>query len=291
MNLILPLLLIFTALVPMKATCDELFLETGAAAGRFIGLREDYVDADLFYVMDPVCNWAPLFDAHVYYLEKDTWAGSFGAGVRYQDCDCDRVWGANLFYDFREFKFEECCSCVCEKTKHRYFHRVGIGLESLGPCVDYRANVYLPIGKTRQLGDQCLIDNISGRFQATFSKFEYMPTGFDAEAGFNLGCCHDFALYGALGGYYFHHDKLKDMYGPMARFDLTWFEWLSLEGRYSYDQVNHSAFQGRIALTVPLSDFWNCCSEACDCVNLFIQPFQRNGLIFTDRKCCWKYNW
>jgi hypothetical protein len=283
--------LFFLALLPVYAAADELFIETGAAAGRFIGLKENYLEAECFYVGDWACNWAPLMDAHAYFLENSTWAGSAGIGFRAQGCGCDRLWGMNLFYDFRELEFRDYCNCEPQKRERHFFHRAGIGFESLGTCVDYRANVYIPIGNQEISGKKESFNNIGNGYYASFRKKEYLYAGVDAEVGFRTPSWCDLSLYGAVGGYYYHHDDLKDLIGPMARLDIQYGSWLTLEGRYSYDQVNNSSAQGRLMLTIPLDALWNCCTEACSCFNPFIQPLQRNGLIFTERTCCWNYNW
>ncbi|MFV0339696.1 MAG: inverse autotransporter beta domain-containing protein [Parachlamydiaceae bacterium] len=276
----------------LSAEENELFLKTGASAGRYISLKENYLETGIFYAPNWEDNWIPLIDTSFYRLEDDNWAASAGVGVRYNACDSERLWGANLYYDCRGFKFRDYCNCQPLGKERRFLSRIGIGFESLGPCFDFRVNGYIPVGSSKFQGRETSFNNIGNGYYASFHKNETNPYGIDGKIGFRTPSYCDFSLYSAIGGYYYFHDDFKDIVGPQARLALLYSDIAELEAIYTYDRCNNSCFQGRLMFYLPIDALWNCCDCFCSpCLNLFKQPIRRNGVIFTDRRCSWNYNW
>ena len=67
------------------------------------------------------------------YTTPDSWTGSVGLGYRQLSQD-NRIWGGYLFGDY-------------SKISHHHFWVINPGIESLGKILDFRANLYIPVGK------------------------------------------------------------------------------------------------------------------------------------------------
>lgn len=282
-----------------NSCCDGLLktvrLEAGAAFGDYIGLHENYREAGLFVAPRAICNWQPFLDLRDYRFKNGTWAASAGIGFRrWNDC-CTRLMGINLYYDYREtLHKQDICDCICEFKKWNYnsFNRIGVGLEYLGGCVDFRVNGYFPVGTTKHRGRTIFFNNFANGFSASVQPTQFIRYGVDGEVGRELFNFCGSSLYAAVGGYYFDHKDLKEISGPLARLELNWKEYLTLEFRYSYDRVYHSRFQGKFLFRIPLENLF-CCKSACDQCwdNFLLQPVRRFGVPFIDDNCCWKWNW
>lgn len=253
-------------------------LEGGYAVGRFIGLHENYAELGTFLAPAPIAEWQPFVDLRGYRLDNGDWAASGGLGVRWRDACFCRIWGANLFYDYRE-------SCIGN------FNRIGFGLESLGECWDCRLNVYIPVNGDTKRSCLCVFDDFIGPFLVTVRKKEFIFKGIDAEIGGHLWRWCNFSLYGAAGPYYYYHTHCDQIFGAQARLELYWLQYLSLEVRGSYDEEDKTNVQGKVMLRIPLDIFF-CSGTACDpCRELLIQPVRRFGVIFTKHCCDWTWNW
>ena len=106
--------------------------ECAYAAGQFIGLKEGYGELGFLLAPDEMTAYQPLADLKVYWLDNGRFASSLGFGLRWWNQYTPRIWGANIFYDYRS-----------EDVGN--FNRIGLGLELLGDWLDYRLNVYLPV--------------------------------------------------------------------------------------------------------------------------------------------------
>lgn len=287
-------LLFFTLLLSatsLFAEDHELFVKAGGAVGRYIGLKENYFETGLFYVPNTQENFKPILDASFYRLEDHEWASSVGLGFRWGDCNCDRAWGANVYYDARRFSHSNYIDCYRVHKGHDYLNRIGVGLESLGECLDFRINGYIPVGTNKFDRKKNSYNNIGGGNFASYREYEYNLYGIDGEVGYRYPLYCDFDLYAAVGGYYYTNKHTRDFGGPQGRLSLLYSDYVEFEGIYTYDRVNSSCFQGKVMLSIPLDALWNACDCQATCFNLFKQPIKRNGVIFTDRRCCWNYNW
>lgn len=260
-------------------------LEAGYAFGQFIGLEQNYEELALF-VASPICNPWPFFvDVRGYHLSGDgEWAASVGTGLRVRDFCNERLWGANLYYDYREGCFGP-------------FHRIGVGLESLGECWDLRINGYIPICSNKRNGRVYIFDDPVVDAHSTCHRQEFQFYGVDLELGAPLFCACDWPvfLYGAIGPYYYYSKDPSDVYGGYGRLELDMWEYLSLEVRVSSDNEFGTHAQGKIMITIPLDllySYWNgsnCCADYCE--PLYVQPVRRNNVIFTEKCCDWTWNW
>lgn len=118
-------------------------------------------------------KWMFFTDFRGFRATSDNWGGSLGTGTRYYSERLDRIFGANVFYDY-------------DNSSGALFRDVGFGLETLGNLWDLRANAYFPNGVTDRLlkttfveGSQAFVGN-----QITYSQNRLVGnalTGMDME--------------------------------------------------------------------------------------------------------------
>lgn len=270
----------------MEASCCECSpiyvhparLYMGGIVGKGLGCdNKRYATAGLFYA--PFFNgqgFQPFLDVRGHYLKNNRWAANAGLGLRYLDCCNSRVWGANVFYDYRK---------ICLGP----FNQIGVGLESLGTFWDVRANGYFPNKKRSKTQ---LFNHFIGDFFAICRRWEFGLTGADAEAGAHLYRCGPFDLYTGLGGYYYRrHERCKNLWGGMARLKMLYTEYTSVEVVATFDQVYHTKVQGIFTISLPFEVLTKACHLATNyCQSLLLQPVIRNEIITVDRKCGWRSN-
>lgn len=264
------------------ASCDKypfpwtVRLEGGYAAGKFIGIKDNYSEIGVFATPKNFQDIQPVVDLRTYRLDSGKWAASIGGGVRFWNYRMNSLIGTNLYYDYLE-------GHICP------FHRLGAGVEWLGECLDARVNAYIPISGLSRSTPKCHFNNLGDGYFATFREREFAFLGVEAEIGKNLAGPYNFNLYGALGPYYYHNKHVRNIYGGYARLGLNWQQYIFLEGKMSYDNEYHSHFLGKILFSIPLERVFDCLSE-CGC-NSCYRHIYRNGLIFTKRCCDWNWNW
>lgn len=224
-------------------------------------------------------RWVVFADGRAYQFDKHSrWGSSAGVGIRGSGW-CDRIWGVNVYHDHLKGRH------------HGSFNRVGVGLEWLGTCWDVRVNGYFPADSQRHFSHRRAFRWSEG-WRETCHREEFsIGQGFDAELGLPIGCWCDFALYGAIGPYYYNGKERKDFWGGYGRLEVNWRDYISLQVRTSYDRLYHSRTQFRALLSIPLEALcnWRCFGNYCR--NLCIQPVRRNGVIFTDHCPICKWNW
>ena len=263
-------------------------LKGGYAFGHYIGLDKNYGELGLFIAPHSYAPWVPFADLNGYWLSDNKWAASCGLGMRWLNpCSCrglSRAWGANLYYDYRH-------GC-----RNKGFNRIGIGLESLGPCFDFRINGYIPV-EDKQRCFFCFYDQYIGNYFWKQEENQFSFRGIDAEIGWRMWNRCDFSLYGAAGPYYYQSKAVKGFAGGFARLSLTWQDYLSFIVRVSYDREFRTKVQGEVLVNLPLYDVFSKtqeCSCECSCSNFcswLVQPVQRNNVIFTKRCRHNEWNW
>ncbi|MGC1395016.1 MAG: inverse autotransporter beta domain-containing protein, partial [Coleofasciculaceae cyanobacterium] len=159
--------------------------------------------------------------------------GNILLGQRFYSANDNRIYGGYIAYDSRN-------------TGSSVFNQLGAGFESLGDNWDFRANAYIPLGETRQMVEQKVVDRgfqsignpffqdhflvVQGQrqFQQT-RRFEAAMAGFDVEAGtklFKLGSQGDLRGYGGL--YYYNTPGGNDALGWRLRLEARPTSSLSL---------------------------------------------------------------
>jgi hypothetical protein len=290
-------------------TCQLIF---GAAVGDYIGIRRGYSEFGVFTAFTLDDHLHGFVDAREFHLHDNQCVGSLGVGIREPIHDC-AVIGANLYYDYLDSCFHEegcrtkncrlnnglsrVCSevgCEIDKRVYKTFSRIGIGLEYLSDCFDARFNSYIPVGRTSIFGHPVTFTWPEGWF-SEYRTQNFFRWGLDAELGRTLSCWNCFSTYLALGGYYYDHKSLESIYGPMARFEVAWQRYLTVQVTYTYDREFQSRAQGKILFSIPLEDLFQCLSDcfcgSCPCDNQYCRLVRRNYVPFLDRRCCWDWNW
>jgi hypothetical protein len=150
--------------------------------------------------------------------------GNLLLGHRVYNPTSNRVLGAYLAYDNRN-------------TGSSTFNQVSAGFESLGEILDFRGNVYVPIGDTRRLVEETGFDTgllvsdagFSGNFLTITGsregqinrRFEAAMTGVDVEGGARLvriGTTGD--IRGYVGGYFYDAPGSDEILGWKARLEV-----------------------------------------------------------------------
>jgi hypothetical protein len=156
--------------------------------------------------------------------ENSLTSGNIILGHRFLSSKSNRLYGASIAYDTRD-------------TGKSTFHQVGVGVEILGESWDIRANAYIPVGETRQLTEERVVNTATSFsepfFQGNFlaqtrnqqqqinRRWEAAMTGFDLEAGVKisqLGEARD--LRGYAGVYYYDAAGSSGFFGGKARLEL-----------------------------------------------------------------------
>lgn len=255
-------------------------LEVAGAVGQFIGQKHNYVELGLFGGPAPMNDWFFFADVRGYWLERHHNAASAGGGVRMLDrsTGSSRIWGANIYYDYME-------------GKHKGFNQIGVGLESLGACLDFRVNAYFPI-ESQAKSSSSHKHIYPGNFFWESREKEFSYKGVDGEVGYRFWQYCDFTLYGAAGPYYYHSKgPHHNIYGGQFRVEGRYLDYILLEGRFSDDNRYHAQFQGKLTLSLPLDRLIGCLCGYDRCRAFFTQPVKRNGLAFFDHCCDAKWNW
>lgn len=257
-------------------------LECGYTFGKFIGLDKKYGEIALFFAPPLIDVWQPFLDVRGYRLDGGKWASSAGIGVRFWDASLERLWGTNLYYDYRDVRFGS-------------LNRIGLGFESLGECWDVRLNIYLPINSkatTRHKVFDPFDDTVFGT--GYFREFQFY--GLDAELGGTVWRWYDdLSLYGAIGPYYYYNRCSGHVLGGYARLELDYFQYVTFEGLISRDREFGTHGQVKAMINIPLEEFFaylGCCSCFSDTFRaLLTQPVKRNNVIFTTKNCDLKWHW
>ncbi|MFO1041484.1 MAG: inverse autotransporter beta domain-containing protein [Planctomycetaceae bacterium] len=162
---------------------------------------------------------------------SDGWGMNLGGGIRYYSERWDRIWGANVFYDY-------------DNSSGGLFREVGFGFESLGSLLDVRANAYIPNGKTERLLSTELVQG-SQRFVGHQLLYDNLLTFGDALRGadWELGIPipgripqrHDLRVFG--GGYHYNGTSVQGFTGWKARAQLNVVQNLTVQLEVMNDKI------------------------------------------------------
>jgi hypothetical protein len=275
------------------------YLYFGYTGGRGISYKRGYTTLGLFLAPSRFAynQFQSFFDAKGYVFNDGKWNGSVGVGTRYLLSSQNIVLGCNVYYDYRRF--------------HRFdLNQIGVGLELLSPCWDFRFNGYIPVGE-RNFHKGILFDfSGEGDFIAIRNRRASAWYGVDSEVGTWLKRKYSsdwFGIYFAAGPYYYWREherrfengrRRRDAVGGRARLLARISDFVDVSVIATYDSVWHTRVQGQITIAIPfdckaiINKCTNkCACNPCSCLLLAIQPVQRNGIIVADRECCWLWNW
>lgn len=242
--------------------------------GNGVGYNTGYTTAEMFLAAPPErFHTTPFIDLRGHIFDNGRWAANGGLGIR--GILKDRVYGLNLYYDYRN-------------SKRKNYNQISCGIETLGNRWDFRWNGYFPIGNTKSKGYHSQFDHFSGNSMYITRKFEYALLGTNAEAGFHFAQVKDVSFYGALGPYYFKGPLGPNLWGGEARLNGKYKEYVKLEVSYSYDNVFRNIVQGQFFLMIPLSPKSSIkkkkkASSSCENTKILyermVQPVERDEII------------
>lgn len=165
--------------------------------------------------------WENLFlDVRAVLLNDSTTAANVGIGQRWYNLDQNRIYGLNAFFDYRNTGLNE-------------FRQLGLGFESLGALVDFRANAYIPdVG-----GVIGTVPNLFVGHRMITNRDEIAMTGGDVEAGLCLFDTDRFQSRIFGGGYYLNGHRNPDATGWKARAEATLDQQVWVDALIQHDQV------------------------------------------------------
>lgn len=202
----------------------------GVSTGPAVG-REDTIVPLEIMPYGFLNNFMLFGDLRGFRAARDGWGMNLGGGIRYYSERWDRIFGANVFYDY-------------DNSSGALFREVGFGLESLGALWDMRANAYIPHAKTAQLLTTELIEG-SQRFEEHQLLYDNLLTfgnalrGVDWELGVpvpgRVPMRHDLRVFG--GWYYYEGSTTDGFAGWKARAQANIVQNLTVQLEVLNDQV------------------------------------------------------
>lgn len=252
-----------------------------ATMGQTVGIDKGYGTLEALVPISIIKTLDTYLDFRVHYIEDTRWAANIGSVWRKWNPYRNWVWGANLYYDFRD-------------RKGKAYNQIGVGLEWLTCRFDVRVNGYFPVGSRSHTASREEFDNYTDGFKATCRKIDRAFQGYDAEIGTGLGCLGCFSLYAAAGPYYYSHNGKDQFVGGRFRAAILWQDYVKMEFRFTHDRQFRSLCQGILSFSFPFdffADFCNYCLDPCFYDRCLItQPVQRNDMIVIDRRSCFVTN-
>jgi hypothetical protein len=192
----------------------------GYDAGDGIGYKGGFGTFEMWTPLNGDYEWDMLFgDARLNVLNDATIGANLGLGYRKYNLEWNRIFGINAYWDWRD-------------TGTTGFSQIGVGLESLGPLVDFRANAYIPD-----------IDSLDGTTSSEFVGHRLIlnkqlaMTGFDAEMGVSVLNEDRWQLKLFGGGYYFDGHKGENAGGWRFRAETNLDQQYFVDARVQHDKV------------------------------------------------------
>ena len=168
-----------------------------------------------------------------------TVGGNAGLGYRYYNETLDRVFGASAWYD-------------ADNTRSVLFQQAGLSFETYSQNLDFRTNIYLPVGTTTRQTAQSVVANsvqfsgnnlVFGQYRAWYASM----AGFDMEVGTLVPgeIASDMGLRVYGGGYYYQDNSGNNIVGASTRMQANLVAGLDAQVQVTYDNYFQTrAFAG-----------------------------------------------
>jgi hypothetical protein len=249
-----------------------------------IGYKNGYSSAT--GLIFPIVNedkWIwPFIDLRFHEFNNNTQAGNVGGGVRFASSRTNKVFGANLYYDYRNTR---------HNSHYYHYNQIGVGFEMLSKRVDLRINGYFPFNK--HTISRCFFDDFTDGFFISRKRTEVSLMGVNAELGLLIKKLNSATFYTAFGPYYYGGSVCRHVIGGEFRLNMTLKKYLFVEGRVSHDNVFRTKVQGVVGLTFPLGCTSVSCAGKEECEfpgGILSKPAHRHEIIVLDKNCRWKWN-
>ena len=202
-----------------------------------IGYNQGYTTLEGFFSSSKPWGdgWFPFLDLRGHAFNSGKLAANAGVGVRY--LLGSRIWGGNVYYDFRN-------------TKHQHYNQVALGFEALGEVWDYRINGYLPVGNKTSPFYNTQFSHFKGNSAFLSRMYQFAMKGINAEAAAHVDCFKNAPIYFAAGPYYLGGQG-KSAWGGQFRAAVDLYNYVRIEGNTSYDNVFKWIGQGQLSVMVP----------------------------------------
>ena len=229
-------------------TSTQLFgpqLNFDANFGEGLGYSEEY------FRLNAMVPWHLVPGQTVLLLDvaasvTDEGRGTYNGGVAYRNLDAarNRIFGWNAYYDLDQ-----------GTRRDEGYHRLGVGVESLGKYLDFRVNGYFVLGTeneeiSSQLTGTC--DFIGHNIVATRERLlESAFSGIDAETGGPLPFLGHYGINGYVGGYYLDNDEAGDTVGVSARVEALINDATTANFTYTNDDLLGDNAYASVSVTLP----------------------------------------
>jgi Inverse autotransporter, beta-domain/Right handed beta helix region len=226
---------------PAVADTTDFLWQDPLASQRFLpwlGVRydtspqvtEQHVGYSSFEAFVPVVqgdNALLFFNGKSFVDNDDRWGSNVGLGGRWHNASTDRVLGGNVYWD------------NLDSGTHS-FNQIGLGIESLGRYLDFRANGYIPVGRTEPVNavtyaDPTFFNHFILLNQNTF--FDAAMSGFDSEVGGWVPYLGGYGLRAYAGIYEYQASNTRSTTGGHLRLEERVTDNLDLNLTVNSDRV------------------------------------------------------
>lgn len=249
--------------------------------GNGMGYATNYTTLGIFFA--PVYEtdrFLPMVDIRGHRFDNDTYAGNIGLLTRYIQESAPRIFGLNLYYDYRQ-------------GNQGTYNQFSAGIEILGKRWDFRANGYVPVGN-KTFTSCCVYDDYIGDYVAIQRDNEFVSFGYNAEVGYLITRSTNYLLYAAAGPYYLSGKFNSQVRGGEIRLRPQFKDYIAVDLRLSHDSVFNTVFQVEVIVSLPLYEVTLPKNKkgANGLVNRQIyQPVERFEVVPIGKRCCWDANW
>lgn len=176
----------------------------GYRSGDGLGFQNGYADLEWMIPIRGDAEWDNCFaDLHFLLKDDEKVAGNATLAYRRYDLDWNRIFGGYVFWD------------GMQTPLGNQLQQLGLGVETMGPIIDARANLYLP--DAFELRGP--LPNLFQGNNLIINRAEVAMTGIDGEVGVNLPEFLNMRTRVLGGGYYFDGHAVGNTTGWKARIE------------------------------------------------------------------------
>ena len=167
--------------------------------------------------------------------------GNIGAGLRRYDELRDRIFGVNAYWDY-------------DNGNRRSYNQFGVGIESLGRWVDFRANAVFVAGTDRNILSTSFQNPLIGVGPSglTVDRVDFQESAFsgmNAEIGVPTPLLGRYGFETHVGGYYYQADDNEDVTGVSIRNEMQ----ISDDIRAGINVTNDDVFDTQVFATLSIT--------------------------------------
>jgi hypothetical protein len=203
-------------------------------AGEGVGHTSSYSSLDWFLPLLPAESDSTMWfgDFRGLMFNDGEFGSNVGTGYRWFIEDQNRIYGINGYWDTRNHN-------------SLLFNQAGIGVESLGQYIDFRANGYTPaVNDTYQHQKWNAYFRDNGLFLPSTAAL----SGMDAEAGVNLPSFYQISTSLFGGGYYYDSNHTISAAGWRVRAEAAWRDSVVVGVSVQDDELFGQTVNGMIEL-------------------------------------------